>query len=112
MLENEGRKQVRQIYFDFRSLKVDDDGVANITKFRSHIETWLKAQEQVVADKPILVRQADASQAGCCVEVMFWLKAQNAIDYEHDTSAIMEYIFAKSADFGLRIYQQTLNIKE
>jgi len=40
------------------------------------------------------------------VEIMFWLKAQNALDYEHDTSNIMEYIFAKSADFGLRIYQQ------
>ena len=106
MLQNEGRKQVRQVYFDFRSLKIDDDGVANITKFRSHIEDWLKAQEQVAADKPILVRQADASQTGCCVEIMFWLKAQNVIDYEHDTSNIMEYIFAKSADFGLRIYQQ------
>ena len=106
MLENEGRKQVRQVYFDFRSLKVDDDGVANITKFRLHIEAWLKQLPEVVADKPILVRQADASQTGCCVEIMFWLKAQNAIDYEHDTSAIMEYIFAKSADFGLRIYQQ------
>ena len=106
MLENEGRKQVRQVYFDFRSLKVDDDGVANITKFRLHVEAWLKQQPEVVADKPMLVRQADASQTGCCVEIMFWLKAQNAIDYEHDTSAIMEYIFAKSADFGLRIYQQ------
>lgn len=106
MLQNEGRKQVRHVYFDFRSLKIDDDGVANITKFRSHIEDWLKAQEQVVADKPILVRQAEASQTGCCVEIMFWLKAQNAIDFEHDTSNIMEYIFAKSADFGLRIYQQ------
>lgn len=106
MLLNEGRKQVRQIYFDFRSLKVDDEGVANITKFRSHVESWLKEQPSVVADKPILVRQADSTQAGCCVEVMFWLKAQNALDYEHDTSAIMEYIFAKSADFGLRIYQR------
>ena len=106
MLQNEGRKQVRQIYFDFRSLKVDDEGMANITKFRSHVESWLKEQPSVVADKPILVRQADSTQAGCCVEIMFWLKAQNAIDYEHDTSAIMEYIFAKSADFGLRIYQR------
>ena len=106
MLQNEGRKQVRQIYFDFRSLKVDDEGIANITKFRSHVESWLKEQPSVVADKPILVRQADSTQAGCCVEIMFWLKAQNAIDYEHDTSAIMEYIFAKSADFGLRIYQR------
>ena len=106
MLENEGRKQTRQIYFDFRSLKVDDDGVANITKFRQHIEDWLKQNPKVVAEKPILVRQAEAAQAGCCVEFMFWLKAQNALDYEHDTSEVMEYIYAKASDFDLRIYQQ------
>ena len=106
MLENEGRKQTRQIYFDFRSLKVGDDGVANITKFRQHIEDWLKQNPKVVAEKPILVRQAEAAQAGCCVEFMFWLKAQNALDYEHDTSEVMEYIYAKASDFDLRIYQQ------
>ena len=106
MIENEGRKQVRQVYYDFRSLKVDDDGVANITKFREHIEEWLKKNPKIVADKPVLVRQAEAAQAGCCVEFMFWLKAQNALDYEHDTSDIMEYIFAKGGDYDLRIYQQ------
>ena len=106
MIENEGRKQTRQVYFDFRSLKVDDDGVANITKFRQHIEEWLKQNPKVVGENPVLVRQAEAAQAGCCVEFMFWLKAQNALDYEHDTSEVMEYIFAKASDYDLRIYQQ------
>lgn len=106
MLENEGRKQVRQVYFDFRSLKVDNDGVANITKYRQHIEAWLKQHPKVVAERPVLVRQAEASQAGCCMEFMFWLKAQNILDYEHDTSDIMEYVYAKASDYALRIYQQ------
>ena len=66
----------------------------------------MKQHPKIVADKPVLVRQAEASQAGCCVEFMFWLKAQTAVDYEHDTSDIIEYIYAKSADYGLRIYQQ------
>ena len=111
MLDNEGRKQTRQVYFDFGSLKVDDDGVANITKFREHIEAWLKQHEKVVSDKPVLVRQAEASQAGCCVEFMFWLKAQTAIDYEHDTSEVMEYIFAKAPEFGLKIYQKCMSLR-
>jgi len=34
------------------------------------------------------------------------LRSQAAIDYEHDTSDIMEYIYAASSDYGLRIYQQ------
>lgn len=106
MIENEGRKQSRKVYYDFRSLTIDDDGVANITKFRRHIEQWLGENPKVIGEKNPLVRQAEAAQAGCCVEFIFWLRAQNAADYEHDTSDIMEYIFAKGADYGLRIYQQ------
>ena len=106
MMENKGRKQVRKVYYDFRSLTIYEDGVANITKFRHDIEKWLGQHPKVMGDLPVLVRQAEAAQAGCCVEFIFWLKAQDALSYEHDTSDIMEYIFAKSADFDLRIYQQ------
>ena len=106
MEQREGRKQVRRVYYDFRSLTVDDDGVANITKFRHHVEQWLRDNPKVIGEKNPLVRQAEAAQAGCCVEFIFWLHSQAAIDYEHDTSDIMEYIYAASADYGLRIYQQ------
>jgi miniconductance mechanosensitive channel len=106
MEQREGRKQVRKVYFDFRSLTVDEDGMANITKFRHHIEQWLRDNPKVIGEKNPLVRQAEAAQAGCCVEFIFWLRSQVAIDYEHDTSDIMEYIYAASADYGLRIYQQ------
>lgn len=106
MVENEGRKQVRKVYYDFRSFKVCDDGVANITKFRHHIEAWLKKNPKVIGDKTPLVKQSESLQPyGCCVEFIFWLHAQDAMTYEHDTSDIVEYIYAKSADFGLQIYQ-------
>ena len=106
MEQREGRKQVRQVYFDFRSIAIDDDGIANITKFRQHIEQWLLNHPKVIGEKPVLVRQAEATQAGCCVEFMFWLRSQAAIDYEHDTSEIMEYIYGACVKYGLRIYQQ------
>jgi miniconductance mechanosensitive channel len=106
MEQREGRKQVRRVYFDFRSIAIDDDGVANITKFRHHIEQWLQTNPKAIAEKPPLVRQAEAAQAGCCMEFIFWLRSQAAIDYEHDTSDIMEYIFAACSEYGLRIYQQ------
>lgn len=106
MEQREGRKQVRRVYFDFRSLTIGDDGVANITKFRHHIEQWLHDNPKVIGEKSPLVRQAEATQAGCCMEFIFWLRSQAAIDYEHDTSDIMEYIYAACADYGLRIYQQ------
>ncbi len=107
MVENEGRKQVRKVYYDFRSLKIDNDGVANITKFRQHIEQWLKENPKVMGDKNPLVKQSEAPQpSGCCLEFVFWLHAKELMDFEHDTSDIMEYIYAKGADYGLRIYQQ------
>ena len=106
MEQNEGRKQSRKIYFDFRSIHLDDDGIANITKFRQHVEQWLRDNPKVIAEKNPLVRQAEASQGGCCLEFTFWLYAQAWADFEHDTADIMEYIFAASADYGLTIYQQ------
>ena len=105
MEQREGRKQVRRVYYDFRSLTIGDDGVANITRFRHHIEQWLRDNPKVIGEKSPLVRQAEAPQPGCCMEFIFWLRSQAAIDYEHDTSDIMEYIYAASADYGLRIYQ-------
>ena len=106
MEQREGRKQVRRVYYDFRSLHLDGDGVANITKFRHHIEQWLADNPKVMEGKPVLVRQAEASQGGCCLEFSFWLRAQAALDFEHDTADIMEHIFAAGNDFGLTIYQQ------
>ena len=106
MEQNEGRKQSRRIYFDFRSIRLDDDGVANITKFREHLEQWLRDNPKVMGEKNPLVRQAEASQGGCCLELTFWLHAQAWNDFEHDTADIMEYVFAASNTYGLRIYQQ------
>ena len=106
MKQNEGRKQSRRIFFDFRSIRLDDDGVANITKFRKHLEQWLRENPKVIGEKNPLVRQAEASQGGCCLELTFWLHAQAWNDFEHDTADIMEYVFAASNEYGLRIYQQ------
>ena len=106
MEQNIGRKQSRKMYFDFRSIRFDEDGVANITKFRHHIEQWLKENPKVIGDKNPLVRQAEASQGGCCLEFTFWLYAQAWADFEHDTADIMEYIYAASSKYELTIYQQ------
>ena len=126
MKEGPGRKQTRQVYFDFRSVALLDNATkqqlvadgfatkedaeaqaANVTLFRLHIERWLASQSNVVGEKPILVRQADATQAGMCLEFMFWLKEKGGPEYEHATSLIMEYIYAAAPKFGLSIYQHS-----
>ena len=113
MMENEGRKQVRRVYYDYSSLKsefsensedsesTENTKVAttNITRFRHDIEQWLSQHPKTIDSRPCLVKQA--------LEFIFWLKAQDAITYEHDTSDIMEYIYAAGAEYGLKIFQPT-----
>jgi miniconductance mechanosensitive channel len=116
MKENLGRKAVRKVFFDFRSIKAtpaapSSEGkgataLVNLTRYREHMEQWLAKNPLVITDKPILVHQLDATPTGLPVEFVFWLHAQEAIPYEHAISEIMEYAYAASTDFDLRIYQQ------
>jgi miniconductance mechanosensitive channel len=112
MKENLGRKAVRKVFFDFRSIKTmpaEGKGalsLVNLTRYREHMEQWLAKNPLVINDKPILVHQLDATPTGLPVEFVFWLHAQEAIPYEHAISEIMEYAYAASTDFDLRIYQQ------
>lgn len=106
MVENQGRKAVRKVYFDFRSLTLGDDRVPRLTRYREHMEHWLAQNPAVLADKPILVHQLDATPTGLPVEFVFWLATQDTIPYEHAISEVMEYAYAAAQDYGLRIYQQ------
>ena len=120
MIENEGRKQVRRVYYDYSSIvtekpEIQEDqdhqektplATTNITRFRQDIEQWLTQHPKTIDSRPSLVRQADTPQAtGCCLEFVFWLRSQDIISYEHDTSDIMEYIYAAGAEYGLKVYQ-------
>ena len=125
MEQNEGRKQTRKVYFDFGSVQLLDEAtkqqlvandfvkaeevegkVSNVTLFRTYIEQWLATQPSVLSDMTILVRQAEATQAGMAIEFVFWLKEKGGPAYERATSLIMEYIYAAAREFGLVIYQQ------
>ena len=125
MSEGPGRKQTRMVYFDFGSVQLLDEAtkqqlvangfvkaeevegkVSNVTLFRTYIEQWLATQPSVLSDMTILVRQAEATQAGMALEFVFWLKEKGGPAYEHATSLIMEYIYAAAREFRLVIYQQ------
>ncbi|MBR1547442.1 MAG: mechanosensitive ion channel [Prevotella sp.] len=106
MKENQGRKVVRKVFFDFRSLSIDDNGEVNLTSYRRHMEEWLGTQPQVLHDSIIMVHQLDATPTGLPVEFVFWLTMQDALNYEHAISEIMEHAYAEAAVFGLTIYQQ------
>jgi len=106
MKENQGRKAVRKVFIDFRSISIDDDGVVNLTRYREHMEHWLQEHPKVLTDKIIMVHQLDATPTGLPVEFVFWLTEQDALPFEHLISEIMEHAYAEAPVFGLTIYQQ------
>lgn len=106
MKENQGRKVVRKVFFDFRSVTMDDEGVVNLTRYRQHMEQWLSQHDDVLSDLMILVHQLDATPTGLPVEFVFWLRMQEAVPFEHAISEIMEHAYAEAPVFGLTIYQQ------
>lgn len=106
MKENQGRKVVRKVFFDFRSVSMDDEGVVNLTRYRQHMEQWLSQHNDVLSDLMILVHQLDATPTGLPVEFVFWLRMQEAVPFEHAISEIMEHAYAEAPVFGLTIYQQ------
>ena len=106
MKERTGRKQVRKLYFDFRSVCLQEDGTVNATAYRRYMEDWLTKCEYVEPSLGVMVRQAEATQAGMAIELVFWLKAQDWASFEHQTSEIMEQAIAAAQQFGLVIYQQ------
>ena len=109
MKENTGRKVVRKVYFDYRSIAIGDDGVVNLTRYRSHMEDWLSKHPEVLSDQMLMVHQLDGTPTGLPVEFVFWLTQQDALPFEHLVSEIMEHAYAEAPHFGLRIYQQISN---
>ena len=128
MQESAGRKVVKRIFYDFRSVVVADEKMrativdngyfadkdiepkaVNITLLRRFVEQWLSKDGAVNPDMTILVKQAEATQNGLAVDFVFFLKNKGGVPYEHDISRIMEYIIAITPDFGLKIYQQQGN---
>ena len=125
MKDGPGRKVNRLIYFDFRSIKFVSDeqkqalkaakictdeqltgNCINIALFRAYIEAYLLSKPEVCKETTVLVRQVEATQCGLPLEVVFFIRNNPEIHYEHTLANIMEWCYASTAHFGLTIYQQ------
>ncbi|MBQ7421311.1 MAG: mechanosensitive ion channel [Prevotella sp.] len=106
MEQSVGRKVVRKVYFDFCSIKKDEDGSINLTRYRNEMERWLSQHPAVDNTLSILVHQLEATPTGLPVEFVFWLKDKDSITYEHNVSEMLEYVYAKADEYELKIYQR------
>ena len=125
MQRGAGRRVKRLLFVDFRSVKILTDEqknvlavngyftteelkgeVINVALFRTYIEKYLSSRKEVNEKMTLIVRQMEATQCGLPLEVLFFIKNDKKINYEHALADIIEHIYAYTNTFGLTIYQQ------
>ena len=125
MQRGAGRRVKRLLFVDFRSVKILTDEqknalavngyfttdelkgeIINVALFRTYIEKYLSSRKEVNEKMTLIVRQIEATQCGLPLEVLFFIKNDKQINYEHTLADIIEHIYAYTNTFGLTIYQQ------
>jgi miniconductance mechanosensitive channel len=77
-----------------------------MTLFRRYAERYLSEHPQVNAKMTLMVRQLEATQCGLPVEFYFFIRQKEWVKYEHLLAEIMDYFYAITPDFGLKVYEQ------
>ena len=123
MQEGDGRRVMRRIYIDFRSIRLvtpelrqslishhylPQEGTTtevNLTLFRHWADSYLASHPLVNSDMTHMVRQLEATPQGLPVEFYFFLKEKEWKTWENQTDEILERLYAAMQDFDLSIYQ-------
>ena len=125
MQRGAGRRVKRLLFVDIRSVKILTDEqknalavngyfttdelkgeIINVALFRTYIEKYLSSRKEVNEKMTLIVRQMEATQCGLPLEVLFFIKNDKQINYEHALADIIEHIYAYTNTCGLTIYQQ------
>ena len=123
MQEGDGRRVMRRIYIDFRSIRLVTPEIrqnlisrqyfseeeipteVNLTLFRHWADSYLASHPLVNSDMTHMVRQLEATQQGLPVEFYFFLKEKEWKTWENQKDEILERLYAAMQDFDLSIYQ-------
>ena len=123
MQEGDGRRVMRRIYIDFRSIRLVTPELrqslisrqyfteeeipteVNLTLFRHWADSYLASHPLVNGDMTHMVRQLEATQQGLPVEFYFFLREKEWKTWENQKDEILERLYAAVEDFGLSIYQ-------
>lgn len=129
MQQSGGRRCSRKVWFDFRSIAPVGDrldglekagyaqkgeakpGDINLTLFRRYIERWLRGLPTVNAGMTVLVHQLEAGTTGLPIEFYFFLFDKDWEGYERKLGDIFDHIYAAAPAFGLKVYQQEIDLR-
>jgi miniconductance mechanosensitive channel len=95
-----------------QSMKIDDSvlvngrRMTNLGTFRKYIESYLASLPNVHKEMNMLVRQLQPNENGIPLEVIFFSKDQDWVNYENLQSDIFDHLLAVIPEFGLRVFQR------
>lgn len=111
MQESGGRRVDRMLHLDINTIrKYTKEGrtVTNSQLYREYIVSYLHSHPLVAQDLDIIIAQREAGQFGLPIEVYFFLTEKKWAEYEKIQSDIFDHLIATASDFGLKIYQLTI----
>lgn len=125
MQQSNGRRVNRRVYYDLHSVDILSEDIkkrlidkgmfkeeeltgdhVNITVFCKYMERYLSKRPEVNTEMLLMVRQLEATTFGLPIEFYFFLSDKEWVNYEHNLADIMNWIYAMTPEFGLKIYQQ------
>jgi miniconductance mechanosensitive channel len=132
MTESEGRRIKRSFFIDIKSIKFCDKNmlekfekidllkdflaaqkesgqcrnITNVSILRNYIENYIRANENININLPLIIRQLQSGEHGLPIEVYCFSKIKEFKGYEAVQSDIFDHILAIIPEFGLNVFQE------
>lgn len=126
MVNSQGRRVSRAFYVDANSVRfctepevealvsegfvnpadlVAGERAVNMKLMRLYLERFLRDDQRINPDLTLMVRQLDPTPSGLPVELYFFTRTTNWVEFEHIQSDIFNHVYATIGRFGLRLFQ-------
>jgi len=102
---NDKQTSIKQTTDNGETPIINQRQLTNIGTFRAYIEAYLKNHAHVQLTMTCMVRQLAPTPTGVPLELYFFSKEQEWVQYEGIQADIFDHIFAIAPHFGLRIFQ-------
>lgn len=134
MHDRGGRRVKRAINIDLNTVRFMDDDelnamksekwmenyaspsqpVVNLHLFRYYVEQYIANHPNVNHDMMSMVRQLQSTNYGVPIELYFFTKTTQWVEYEGIQAEVFDHMFAVAPRFGLRVFQSPsgLDLKE
>lgn len=120
MLERYGKIQFIQEYLDAKKLEIEEYNqqkdidfssvvngrhLSNIGTFRAYVTAYLKNNDKIHQELPLVVRQMQPTEYGLPIEIYCFSRELALVDFEGIQADIFDHIFSIVEEFDLKVFQ-------